>query len=119
MHHQAVLVSPGTYRLNFFQRINSAATSIVRVLQRYQARANQVIVRWANLILQLAHVEYAMVSFDRSASYAAQDRRAARLKVVDMAQSLAEHFVARHCMRLDADLVRHRPRRDEECRFLA
>ena len=110
---------PGVDGLNLLEGIDASAAAVVRVLQADQPRAYLMIVVRPNLVLQLRHVEDAVIAVERPAGDAAEHRRAAGLVVVNVAIDIAEQLVAGLRVRLDADLVRHGARRHEQGRFLA
>src|SRR5262245_20023948 len=103
VYPQAVLPGPGADRLDLFDRVDPATTAVVRVLQADETRANAVLIDRPDLVFQLADVEDPVVPLDRPARDAAQDRRAARLVVVDVAAHLAKQLVAGLRMGPDAN----------------
>ena len=62
MQDQAVLPRPLADRLDLLQGIDAAAAAVVGVLQADQPGPDQVIVDRPNLLLQLGHVEDAVVA---------------------------------------------------------
>src|SRR5204863_105119 len=80
--------------------------------QAHEARAHQVVVDGAHLVLELADVENAVVALDGAAGNAAEDGGAAGLVVVDVAGGVADQLVAGLGVGLGADLVRHGARRE-------
>src|SRR4051812_41185707 len=86
MHEQAVLVCPGADGLDLLDGVDPAATAVVRVLQADEPGAHQVVVHWPDLVLQLAHVEDAIVTFDRATGDTAEDGGTSCLEVVDVTQ---------------------------------
>src|ERR1700722_9413375 len=67
-----------------------------------------------DLVFELADVEDAVLALYRSASDAAQDGWGAGLIIEDVTEAVAEYFVARLCVHLDAKLIRLCSRRHEQ-----
>jgi hypothetical protein len=108
VHRQIVVVGPAGDRLDFFQGVDPAAAAVVGIFQANQAGTDQVLVVGMDLAFELAQVEDAVVAREGPAGHAAVDRGAAGLVQVDVAVGIAEQFVARLGVGLDANLVGHR-----------
>src|SRR5437868_1620922 len=78
VYEQSVAVRPGADRADFLQRINAATTTVVGILQTNQARAHQMFIVRANLVLELADIEDAIIAIDRPAHDSAEHGRTAR-----------------------------------------
>src|SRR5262249_10194281 len=119
VHQQTVLACPGADCANFLEGKNAPAAAIVRVLQADKARADQASIKRPHLAVELGDIEDAVIALDGATGDAAEHGGAARFKVVNMASRLAQKFVAGLRVRLDAGLVRHRARGQEQGCLLA
>src|SRR5205085_11273297 len=120
MNGEAALTSPLADRFYLLDRIDAAAAAVVRVLQADEPRFDEVrIVGIADLVLELAEIKDAVVAVERPARHAGEDRGAAGFIVVDVAIEIAQQLVARLRVDVDGELIRHRPRRHVQGRFLA
>src|SRR5207245_1515739 len=91
---QALPARPFGNGLQLVQWEHPAATAVVRVLEANQACAHKVLVVGSDLVLQLPHVENAVVALHGPAGDAAEHGGCAPLVVVDVAGGLAENLVA-------------------------
>ena len=120
VHGQVVLVRPPRDLTDALERVNPAAAAVVGVLQADQPRAHVMgVVRGADRAGDVFEAEDAAVALEGPRGHAREPSDSAGFPDVDVRGRRAEQLVARLRVDADADLVGHRPGRNEHRRFLA
>ncbi len=116
---QPMSVGPSAHFGDAGQRLDSPGAAIVRDLEGQHAGVGLMFAIGANQAGQLIEPQQAKVAFDRLDRDSAQLGISGLLVVENVAARLAQKFIARPAMQPDANLIRHRARRDQQRSLLA